>query len=763
MAEQRTGTPIEPGLLAYVSGQVKQWVAGWFPPGAPMPPVTPPGTEGPRRYDYPVAVNTTQGAPKAGARVTFQMLRTLADSYDLMRIGIETRKDTFSTRPWQIKVLPKPGEGPRKLKERQAADPNVTKLTELFRRPDGINTFRDWSRMLLEDMLVVDAASIYVRPTLGGNVFGFYAIDGTTIKVVIDELGFTPQPPLPAYQQYLKGLPAFDLTTKELVYRPRNVRTGTIWGFSPVEQVITTVNLALRRQMHQLQYYTQGNIPDAIVSAPKEWTAKQIKEFEQDWNAMLEGNTGQRRKIRWVPSGENGKAEITFTKELQLKDDMDEWLARVICWALSLPPTALVKQMNRAASENAEEQGKDEGLLPTQHWFADTMNLLIQSPDYLNLPGYEFAFMDEVESNPASQAEIDERLVKCGIKGIDECREERGLEPIGVDNVVITMSGAVPLNAETIDMALEQAKTGLEASKKALTDPPPDPGGPGGGKGKSGAEKAALTKKKRLTAKAGTSTPLMKQLLPKVAGSIHALFKHTASKAAAALGHAYTLHAKAAGDEADDILSALNLDDWVKLVDEVVDPLTGVAKEGGANALAELDLDEEGMFDLVNGAAVEYAQERAAQLVGMKYNAAGDLIQNPSAKWSITESTRDMLRGEVVRALTDGLTVDELQQSIMDAFAFSEARAETIARTELAAAHVAGNLAGWEASGVVTGKEWILGSEHDFEDECNDNEDAGVVDLGDTFPSGDDGPPAHPNCICDVVAVLADEAEAAEE
>lgn len=31
---------------------------------------------------------------------------------------------------------------------------------------------------------------------------------------------------------------------------------------------------------------------------------------------------------------------------------------------------------------------------------------------------------------------------------------------------------------------------------------------------------------------------------------------------------------------------------------------------------------------------------------------------------------------------------------------------------------------------------------------CEDNEDEGWIDSEDVYPSGDDGPPFHPNCVC---------------
>ena len=83
------------------------------------------------------------------------------------------------------------------------------------------------------------------------------ALDGSTIKPVIDAWGRTPQAyqdggatiwPT-AYQQVLKGFPAVDYAARDLLYRPRNPRVNRAYGFSPVEQIVTTVNIALRRQL----------------------------------------------------------------------------------------------------------------------------------------------------------------------------------------------------------------------------------------------------------------------------------------------------------------------------------------------------------------------------------------------------------------------------------------------------------------------------------------------------------------------------------
>jgi len=72
-------------------------------------------------------------------------------------------------------------------------------------------------------------------------------------------------------------------------------------------------------------------------------------------------------------------------------------------------------------------------------------------------------------------------------------------------------------------------------------------------------------------------------------------------------------------------------------------------------------------------------------------------------------------------------------------------RANMIARTETANALSQASLDRMEDMGI-DGKEWVWnGGDCGI---CSDNQSAGVIPVGDTFPSGDMAPPAHPNCEC---------------
>jgi hypothetical protein len=153
----------------------------------------------------------------------------------------------------------------------------------------------------------------------------------------------------------------------------------------------------------------------------------------------------------------------------------------------------------------------------------------------------------------------------------------------------------------------------------------------------------------------------------------------------------------------------------------------------------------EDMTSQMDQAAKDYAETRG-----------GELIKD------LAGTTIDDMRALFGRAIEEGMSADDLEQAVLDAGAFGPARAEMIARTELAFAHMQGNVAGWRQSDQVEKKRWILGDNHDIDDECDEAVDAGEVDFEDEFIDGIDWPPAHPNCICDVIPILRESADTEE-
>jgi hypothetical protein len=214
---------------------------------------------------------------------------------------------------------------------------------------------------------------------------------------------------------------------------------------------------------------------------------------------------------------------------------------------------------------------------------------------------------------------------------------------------------------------------------------------------------------------------------------------------------------KSDDDRVESIMSELDFDGWVTLVVDGEKILVHIVVDGSGEAVTQVGQKlSPAMLDQVNEAAVDWARERSAEMVGMKYAADGTLAANPNAEWAITDSTRELLRTDVAKAIEEGMSPAELGDLLEESYTFSSDRADTIARTEIANADVQGSLIGYAESGVVEGKELILSDSHSDPDECDDAAAMGVVPLEDDF-SGLGDPPYHPNCECDVLPVLSEE------
>ena len=461
----------------------------WFGPRQPMQPIAPPEVAG-RAWDFVPGYNLNT-TPRPYEAVSFETLRALADSYDPVRLIIERRKDQMCRLPWVIRVKQEKGRGkrPSKGKLSAAMRERIADITDLFKRPSYDVSFRAWLRALLEDLFVLDAPAIFLKRDWRGNVIGLQNIDGATIKRVIDDWGRTPEPfpwagedfywngqtvtrenftqagftaangfawP-PAWQQILKGLAAVNLTARDLIYRPLNIRPGRAYGMSPVEQILSTVSIAMRRAYSQLEYFREGNQPESIYGLPETWTPDQVQRFQDYWDNPHVGNMAARRRMKFLPAGSNNA--YTAIKEAPLKTEFDEWLIRIVCFAFSYPPAAFVTLNNRSVAEQHDKTGEEEGSSSTKQWAADVFNEIIEH--HLDEDELEFAWIEEDEVDQEKQATILTKYAEDGILTLNQVRDRLG-EPPDPDPaanrlMVKTAAGYVPIG------------TGSTPSKQEIT------------------------------------------------------------------------------------------------------------------------------------------------------------------------------------------------------------------------------------------------------------------------------------------------------
>ena len=724
-----------------------------FSPGQPVTPVK---QEPIRTWDFPVGVNTVI-TPRSYEPFGFRELRAFAN-VELVRLAIETRKDQLERLDWQIK----PSDEKAAKKDKTLAD-RVAAAQKFFRKPNGTDSFATWLRLLIEDVLVIDAPVIERLRNRGGEVIGLDVVPGDTIKCLVDETGRRPKPPYPAFEQIIKGRVWNTLTTDDLIYAPRNRRPNHLMGFSPVEQIVVTIHTIINRQAAQLAYFTEGNTPRGFMEAAAGTVPNQLGELQTWLDSRLSGNIAEKSKILVV--GPGGKYQQI--KDPPLKDDFDEWLARVVAFAFSLPPTPFIKQMNRSTADTDQDRSLEEGLEPLKLWVSRLFTSILQ--DDLGEEDLEFAWVDTPSIDPKVQAEIDNINLKNASTTIDEVRDGRGQDPL--PNGI----GAKPfLQLPTGGVTLEQVWHASDMDLNPPEPPSPVPEAPGpqgvGTDGKHVAPKPGETQQDHGAPPAQNAPAPKKEPAEKLAK-----VAHIASDRPKARRHAVALRKQIApvlaklGDEvskevgmqlrglhkaADDsgltnaqiaaqIASAVSLAGLDEI--DAEEELAELAQDSAALALVSVSSDD-ALFDQVYQRAVEWAKTRAAQLVS---------VQGPD---NIVQPTRDMIRDVIAKGLDDNLGAQKIADAVQASTAFSAQRAELIANTEIANANGQGKLAGWKVaqdSELKLEISWLTAGA--CCDDCAANEDASPIPLGDTFPSGDDAEGAHPGCKCVTVASEADE------
>ena len=438
---------LPPSVFARLADATRYVITGvspdtWFGPLQPLAPMAPPEVKG-RQWDYPFGANLNY-IPRSDDGVSFAELRGLADA-----LPLAARRDRNPQGPDRGAELRDPARAT--ASDSPASSQAIDQVTRFLARPDRRHSFADWLRMLLEDMLVIDAATLYPRYNRGGSLYALDIIDGATIKPLIGEDGRAPEPPDPAYQQILKGIPAADFSAEELLYLPRNLRAHRLYGMSPVEQIALTINIALRRDASTLDYYRAGSSPDAFATLPKEWTADQIRSFQDYFDALMSGNLARRRQTKFMPAD----FKLIEARQPPLKDQYDEWLARIICYAFSVPVSPFVSQVNRATGETMRQQATQEGLVPLKAWVKNALDHVIQ--DCMNEPGLEFVWVGDDAIDPLEQAQTLQILVGAGIKTREEARADLGLGPTAAE-------APAPTNAVASADATPRASADLSVS-----------------------------------------------------------------------------------------------------------------------------------------------------------------------------------------------------------------------------------------------------------------------------------------------------------
>ena len=453
-----------------------------FGPGIPVQPaaIDPvdvvSGRPPPRIYEYPVSTNLPGVTDRL---IPWKVLRDAADA-PLVRDCIRIRKNMIASLGWDIVVSKRalqqykrqsPDTSSVKIQRelRARLDPDVGRLVDFWAKPDFEQgeTFVEWAGKALEEHLVLDALAIYPFWNYAHNRQGLRILDGSTVKVLLNQQGGRPQPPFPAFQQLLWGFPRGEFLadtdtdgkvpggydTDRLIYRRREVRTFTPYGFSVVEQALQDVDLYLRRLDWDKAQYTDGVQPAGWIknTGLESWTPQQIMAYNQAFNDLYAGQTLNRMRYHLLPPGMEPMESVDHPEKF--KPDYHLHLIKLVAMHFDMTVAELgfteAKGLGSAGyHEGQAEVQERKATNPDLRWLQAVLTEI--SRTHLGMPKeLEFQFLGLDSEDDAAADEVLDNQLDSGRITLNESREELGRAPYNFAEadmpVIVTPRGVVYL------------------------------------------------------------------------------------------------------------------------------------------------------------------------------------------------------------------------------------------------------------------------------------------------------------------------------
>ena len=472
-----------------------------FGPGTPFWPdpldaLGPEGRVMPRRAQYLVSANL-QLLDRA---TPWTMLRWCAEEVDVVNRCIQLVQDGIVGREWSWgyspsvieQIMDETGETNHARAMSLARDKygeELNRVKTFMARPDrrSNHNFSQWMTSLVWQHLVYDGVCIYPQYTLGGDLYALSPIDTSTIKLIIDDQGFPPEPPAPAYQQILYGFPRGEFQASDdpvdgeyerdqLAYYIRRPRPESVYGYPQVEEVLNIATTYLARQAWMRSEYTTGAMPKAFMKTAEteNWTPEQLAYYEQIMNDRLSGQIARRQLMFMLRPG----MEPVWAPQIDehFKAEYDFFLLGQIASKFGVPGTQIGVQAKAGLSGGKQMEGEED---QTEHFvfsamiqfFIDIQNDLVQR--FLGVGPEITATCQDAgasEEDLVQQSNADKTVVGFGGITLNDYRADRGLPlydmPEADEPMIITATGPVFLKGT---LAVQDANT------ETTLNPPPPP------------------------------------------------------------------------------------------------------------------------------------------------------------------------------------------------------------------------------------------------------------------------------------------------
>ena len=406
---------------------------------------------------------------------------------------VNTICDEVASLDWEIKV--------RDGKEKEVPDSVIEEVENFFYNPNiNDESLEQVLRKGLRDLLELDAMVLNKIFNMKGDFIGVMAYDGGTFTKNPDIHGVMPQPDQgPAYFQYgwSTGARPIPFNKDEIIYIMRNPRADSIYGMSPLENILRVVQMLQYGIDSNLEYFTDNQIPKGFFKMVGA-TQDDIKAFYQAFSEVQKkrDEAGNYRKIFYkmpVINTEGSFEKVSFSNvELELIAQQ-QWFAKLVWANFGINPSELgfTEDSNRATEMVQSGAFKRKAIKPIVNLLEYYFNTEIvnQLPcvkgkyeDKIMFSFDKYDVADELANRQVYWGDIQNRL-----RPVNEIREDLHLEPLpGGDSFEPAYSstsdalglagnnsedaGSNSINAEQDNIKEQKARTEIKTSTSNLED-----------------------------------------------------------------------------------------------------------------------------------------------------------------------------------------------------------------------------------------------------------------------------------------------------
>ena len=170
--------------------------------------------------------------------------------------------------------------------------------------------------------------------------------------------------------------------------------------------------MALRKRMKDMAFFTESNIPAALLGMPADWSAENIRQYQEFLDEWLGGDIPRRSNLTLVPS--SGGVPVHEFAPFSGDPTFDKWLMQITCAALDVTPAEIgfTDDVNRSSGE-----GQEDVQLRAQRPLIGFVKGIVDRvlADYLHMPFLEWHSLEGESDDDLNRAQVHQIYLGVGV------------------------------------------------------------------------------------------------------------------------------------------------------------------------------------------------------------------------------------------------------------------------------------------------------------------------------------------------------------